>query len=88
MGSAGQDTPVTAMQNVLQATRLDDSSSSSGLGELPTAEVGPTPAWTDIDQAETQDPSYSSEYAPEIYQYMLLREVSIHTPSRYSHAVT
>ena len=74
LGSAGQDTPVTAMQNVLQATTLDDS--GSGHSELPFAEVEPTPLWTNIDQPEAHDPSYTSEYAPEIYQYMMQREVS------------
>lgn len=73
LGSASQDTPVTAMQNVLQATTLNDS--SSGSEELPIAAVEPTPAWTDIDKAEASDPSFSSEYAPEIYQYMRQREV-------------
>ena len=75
LGSASQDTPVTAMQNVLQATTLDDS--GSGPSELPFAEEEPTPLWTNIDQPEAHDPSYSSEYAPEIYQYMMQREVSI-----------
>ena len=32
--------------------------------------------WKDIDKAEANDPLFSSEYAPEIYQYMRQREVS------------
>ena len=31
--------------------------------------------WTDIDLAESHDPLFSSEYAPEIYAYMREREV-------------
>ena len=32
-------------------------------------------SWKDIDQAESHDPLFSSEYAPEIYAYMREREV-------------
>ena len=39
--------------------------------------TSPAPSWTDIDQADAHDPSYSTEYAPEIYQYMREREVSV-----------
>ena len=39
--------------------------------------ASPAPSWTDIDQADAHDPSYSAEYAPEIYQYMKEREVSV-----------
>lgn len=84
LGSASQDTPVTAMQNVLQATTLSDESLRSEespviVVELSSGDVidltSPTPSWTDIDQADAHDPSYSSEYAPEIYSYMMQREM-------------
>jgi len=32
-------------------------------------------SWNDIDKAESQDHLFSSEYAPEIFQYMKEREV-------------
>lgn len=77
LGSASQYTPVTAMQNVLQATTLSDSNT---LEEAPITtddeddDVIIVQQWTDIDQAESHDPAYTSEYAPEIYQYMMERE--------------
>lgn len=33
--------------------------------------------WHDIDKAESHDPLFSSQYAPEIYQYMKTREVGV-----------
>lgn len=66
------------MQNVLQATTLSDSNT---LEEAPITtddeddDVIIVQQWTDIDQAESHDPAYTSEYAPEIYQYMMEREV-------------
>lgn len=72
---------MTAMQNVLQATTLSDNSSlSSDESPLPgMGMVNPAPSWTNIDHADSQDPSYSSEYAPEIYSHMRQREVSDNT---------
>ena len=72
---------MTAMQNVLQATTLhDDSLRTEEEDESSNDDVidltSPTPLWTDIDQAEAHDPTFSSEYAPDIYQYMMQREVS------------
>ena len=83
LGSASQDTPVTAVQNFLQATSLNDVSlrSEESLEEVESIVVDPAPSepdvprWTDIDQADAHDPLYSSEYAPEIYTYMQQREV-------------
>lgn len=87
--SACKDTPVTQVQNFLKATSLDDDSLrseeslSSFEGETTehttqkSQETLPTQLWKDIDKAESKDPLFSSEYAPEIYEYMRMREVSI-----------
>lgn len=78
LGSASQDTPVTAMQHVLQATTLCDESLRSDQSPSPEEVIdltSPTPSWTDIDQSEAHDPSYSAEYAPDIYSYMKQREL-------------
>ncbi|XP_019850667.1 PREDICTED: G2/mitotic-specific cyclin-B3-like [Amphimedon queenslandica] len=65
-------TPMTDVQNVLRATTLDDKLEESQL-------------WKDIDEAESHDPLFSSEYAPDIYQYMREREVKFKVSSYLDH---
>ena len=85
----GKDTPVTQVQNFLKATSLNDVSLLSDesllcpegeISESSTSqasrETKPAQLWKDIDQAESHDPLFSAEYAPEIYAYMRKREVS------------
>lgn len=75
------DTPVTQVQNFLQATTLHDLSlyseetlSSEEPSQSTSSEQSSVQLWRDIDQAEAKDPLYSSEYAPDIYAYMRRRE--------------
>ena len=79
------------MQNVLQATTLDDDSLrsdesleeeeavSSRLSPSSTYSSPQSQPWKDIDAAEIHDPLFSSEYAPDIYRYMCDREVCLCT---------
>lgn len=60
--SPKQETPVTQMQNVLQATKLSDDS------------ITTETSWTNIDEAQSRDHLYSAEYAPDIFHYMHRRE--------------
>ena len=87
---SNEATPVTAVQNFLRATTLNDISfrSDESLASeeslLPDStssssrELTPIQEWKDIDQAESKDPLFSAEYAPGIYTYMNRREVRIH----------
>ena len=65
MHSPKQETPVTQMQNVLQATKLSDDS------------ITTETSWTNIDEAQSRDHLYSAEYAPDIFHYMHRREVRV-----------
>ena len=85
--TVAKDTPVTQVQNFLKATSLNDISllaeesllCSDGETTESSASQASQPAqlWKDIDQAESHDPLFSAEYAPEIYAYMRKREVNI-----------
>lgn len=83
-----EDTPITTVQNSLQATTLCDFSLESvdspekrGCEAMPTS---PTVEWKDIDAAEAHDPLFSSEYAPDIYSYMKERELHFMVPAYMS----
>ena len=86
--TTSNDTPVTQVQNFLQATTLHDLSlhseetlTSEESSQSVSSQVKePSPSvqlWRDIDQAEAKDPLFSSEYAPDIYAYMRQREVHV-----------
>ena len=91
LSAESEQTPVTAVQNFLQATTLNDVSlhseeslvmeeSLSGVSSSSSSTQGPSQEtvqqWRDIDKAEAKDPLFSAEYAPDIYTYMKRREVS------------
>lgn len=90
LSGATEATPVTSVQQYLQAASLSDDSlrSEESLSEdieLPTPSPGSSTSspggqlWKDIDQAEAQDPLFSAEYSPDIFVYMRKREVrSVH----------
>ena len=93
--ASSQDTPVTAVQNFLRATTLNDDSlrSEESLSEDLQQQTPPsTPKpqlWKDIDQAEAQDHLHSAEYAPDIFVYMRQREVGgSHAPIRLLHCLS
>lgn len=77
-----EDTPITTMNNVLQATKITDDSLRADESLSEDMQIAPSictlpepePQWKDIDKADAHDPLSSSEYAVDIFSYMLARE--------------
>lgn len=74
-----EDTPITTMNNVLQATKITDDSLRADESLTEDMQIAPSvttpePQWKDIDKADAHDPLSSSEYAIDIFSYMRARE--------------
>ncbi|KAL5475410.1 hypothetical protein EMCRGX_G025223 [Ephydatia muelleri] len=74
-----EDTPITTMNNVLQATKITDDSLRADESLSEDMQIAPSvstsePQWKDIDKADAHDPLSSSEYAIDIFSYMRARE--------------